>query len=763
MRSEIKLDGTYYKLKQLPTQTLANQMASKVGQGTSEYGDLTTWSAWIQDDWQSGVGKLRPHREQGGFLYGEVESRVPGQLILPTLMTEVTSTNLIKNKNVNADWDIPQTIGSSVPRGAVAFTTPSTTILGAHKYWIYAAIPPGTTLTFALYTNSGSSLPNTLITSTTYVMPETNVGYYWHGVSLTAALSASTQYWLVVYPTSGTFVWARATTQEENAVVFSAYYTGSVWDYLTGYFSLATNHCPLATAATNSGAGLFRFNNQLYAYSNNRLWKYDSANIEWDSVGAITGITAVTGATVFDSTVYFGNEGGDADYTTMNTSEAFTDTGSDGHIFAKFRGLLWRANANYVEYSDDGTTWEPTTTFGDPIYVSDTSDPVTGLCGMGDIMYAATTRGLVPIYPGDVITGGQTWGSYHAQNGARMVEFEGALYITVNGRVVRYTEDGSIQDVWMTRDDDVLAGRIGKVWDLEKTNNWLFALVEATATNGKPTIWAYQNNAWHHFATLPNSASNVSGLAVDYDLFYDKTTQKLWCITPDWCTFCWYISDYSVNPYNDTASAYAKSAWIEWDWFDSPILEAPKDYESVTIMGENLSANRYVEVYWKDDDSTGWELLGTADSNIEELRWTIAMGTRPNTKRFKLGLLLVTKGRTGTPRIRAVRVKYHLMVRDWFRWNLVLDVSGRSISYQMGDDGSRNTTTGAQQKTALDTLVKKVPPFLYQDVDGQQWEVKVTDANFQYTKYEYAEATSTEWWEGVYNIVIESVTQAAYA
>jgi hypothetical protein len=102
------------------------------------------------------------------------------------------------------------------------------------------------------------------------------------------------------------------------------------------------------------------------------------------------------------------------------------------------------------------------------------------------------------------------------------------------------------------------------------------------------------------------------------------------------------------------------------------------------------------------------------------------------------------------------------MVKDWFRWNLQLDVAGRSGAYQMSVDGTRQTLTNAEIKTNLDALIMQVPPFVYMDVDGTYYEVKCTDANFQYTKYEYNESTGNEWWEGVYNIVLEMVTQGAY-
>jgi hypothetical protein len=114
-----------------------------------------------------------------------------------------------------------------------------------------------------------------------------------------------------------------------------------------------------------------------------------------------------------------------------------------------------------------------------------------------------------------------------------------------------------------------------------------------------------------------------------------------------------------------------------------------------------------------------------------------------------------------TPRIHAIRVKYHLMVRDWYRWSLAVDVSGRTSStQQMAEDV--NTLTASQIKTNIDALATQVPPFQYQDVDENIYLVKVNDANFTYTKYVHAEQTSTTYWEGVYRLVIEQVRPGEY-
>jgi hypothetical protein len=298
------------------------------------------------------------------------------------------------------------------------------------------------------------------------------------------------------------------------------------------------------------------------------------------------------------------------------------------------------------------------------------------------------------------------------------------------------------------------------VYDLCLWDKWLVAICASDATGSKPTLWARQDNSWHHIATLPAGSPGATDILKNYSLYFDRTTDNLFVATPDQVTYRIATPQFASNPYNDSLVRYMPSAWVEWDWFDGQVLEAQKDYESVTIMGENFAAGQYVVVYWKDDASTAWELLGTCDSNNEELIWT-DLSTRPNTKRLKLGIAIFTTSAAETPRIRAIRVKYHLMVRDWYRWSLAVDVSGRSGStQQMAEDV--NTLTASQIKDNISALATQVAPFPYQDVDENIYLVKVNDANFTYTKYEYIEHTSTMYWEGVYRVVIEQVRPGEY-
>jgi hypothetical protein len=771
MRSEVKLDSNYYKLIGLPTQQLANQMASKVGQGSSEYGDLTNWSAWIQDDWQDGVGNLRPAMGNG-ILYSEAETRVPNQIILGIYKMSQFDTITPSNSKTDCRYTPNNMVGTftcgsalTTTKAAIAFTTPGT--LNSTTFWAHVWIKcaAGTGILFEVRNNSSGSPGSSVLTSATATQTTTFPGYSWMGVQLafSGTLSTSTQYWLCVSTTSGTFDVGYGTTTYD---VDSKLLISGTWTAQTGkYMMYLTNAGQFVNSiGTNKGAGFFRFtsaSDTLYLWIANRIYKFDNGNLKWTLVGTVGG--NITSVGQMNGVMYFADNAPlIASNYTMDTTETITNVGFAATQYAEAGGYIWQGvDGTTVGYSSDGSTFTSTA----EMVVGTTDRYITGMAILGSEMCVSTNEGLYRITEGDFAVPVLRWGSRRLSNGMQMVNHDGALYAIADNRVYRFTQDLQRQDIWLSREDDFIAGRIGKPVYLCSCNSWLLVYCADAGGTSKPTIWAFQNEHWHNIAVLPDSA--VQGTASDqqnnYAMYYDTTLDRLWILSPQGVTYRIYIPGTAINPYNDTTQNYVPSSWVEWDWFDSPVREADKDYDSVAILGENISSTTPVAVYWKDDASTDWELLGTCTSNYTELRWTLTGGTRPNTKRFKLGIRLNTSSTSSTPRIRAIRVKYHLMVRDWYRWNLVIDCSGRSGAFQESDNGTRNTLTATQIKDAIATLSTQVAPFVYQDVDGKQYEVKITDASFTYTKYEYIEATSTEWWEGTWSLVLEQVTTGTYA
>jgi hypothetical protein len=775
----ITLDGIPYRLRNntLPVQSLANQMAPPLGQGTSTYADLTSWSAWIQETWEEGTGKLQPHKK-AGTLYSEAESRVPGQLILPGIVKQVDNrvvANTIADcrympESMAGSWMIGDSPATH-SKAAVAFTTPAAIHQSIYMAWVWARIGEGVTLKCEIRNNSSGSPGSTVLSSATLGILENNEGWYWHGLGIAAhTLSINTTYWLCFFPLTGTMEIGYGTSPAYPTD--SKRLSGSTWSATTGQAMMHSTNAhhlhPENPDGTASGAFFFRFKSSstaeeagdLYLMPGDVLHQYNPASDFFSYEETSVSDQEFTGGVPFDGQVYLSQPSGahliiEPDLNITSHTEA-------SNAFAKGTGMLWKAIGTEIYYSANpganDWTHTPEMSVGDPDW------PVTSMAEMNGEMYVASADGLFRIAPGDFAVGVAPWDDLHPDNGKSMLNHEGNLYITVNNRIVRYGIDGTFQDVWMSREDDVMDGRLGTVEALATLNGQLIALLGGGKDGHKPTIWAMLGSGWHHIATLPTAAllADTDVFPLRYNMYYDRVTSHLWVITPWRVAYKVYIADQSVNPYNDDDVVYSPSAWVEWDWFLGPIAGARKDFDSISIIGENITATTPVEVYFKDDSSTGWELLGTATSNDTEMRWSIDDGERPDTTKLRLGLLLRTYDGSSTPRIRAIRVKYHTMTKDWFKWSFQVDVSGGEQGPQEGTNAQLSTMTAAEIKASLDDIARAVVPIVYEDIDGQQYEVKIRDATFTYTTYRRNQNTGVAEWEGVYSIACEQVTQDVY-
>jgi len=198
---------------------------------------------------------------------------------------------------------------------------------------------------------------------------------------------------------------------------------------------------------------------------------------------------------------------------------------------------------------------------------------------------------------------------------------------------------------------------------------------------------------------------------------------------------------------------------LETDWHRGGLWRVDKDFDSVTVLGDDIDEDHTVQVYWQDDDSVDWEYLGEVTESGQELRWS-DYTTRPNTKALKLGLALNAKSTllyTGTPVIRAVTVKYHNMITDWWRYNMEIAVHDDQIML----DGVANTFTTAQMVAHLDALSKQVAPVIFSEDGGTTYrEVKVLDAVRRLDKSEFVSGALVNSY--IYNVAIEQVTQGTY-
>lgn len=766
----VTLNSVEYKLKSLPVQQLASQMAPKVSPGESEYNTLSVWSAWVMENWTGGVGNTRPHRSGDGFLYGDVESRVKGQLILPQPVHHVRVYPGAPTSGQERLFNPAETSGySAVSVGTggydalawlVGWPDASTNSPFRATIWVSTA-GVASTVRVSWYDADVMGAPGVTKANGSIAIPAGTMGAFPITITGTSPTNPDpdTVFYLVADVTSGgpVDVWC-GTTRSGNAITYSL--AGSTWTLRgqsgTGIFPLFALEATASNAVMTVRSAVVTSTDTVFIEGQSGLatvttYKYDSGDDDIDIVGEVgTNLTGLNVPPVLYLDRIYIPTTGNLWYTDSAGANEVDTTLSGVTFVGKGNGYLWRANTRTVYYTSDGTTWTSVGDIGYSPFV------VTGMAEMAGTMYVATGDGLYAVLPGDFVTGVGPWGSPDNDNGKFLTNWQGALYAIVDGRVWRYSQDGGLQDVWITKDDDLTSDKIGNVVALGTGTTSLFALVLPSLATGVSSIWALVGQSWHFVTQLPNKITPTS-------ITYDRDNACLWVTGDREYVMKVRENGYAINPYNDVSSKYMPAGWVEWDWFRGNVRENDKDWESVTLWG-NFSSSAYVKVYWKDDDSTNWELLGTVDSDGEELRWS-SSATRPNSKKLKLGLLFITTVPTATPKVEGIRVKYHTMVKDWFRWTLPIDVSGGLNGAQKQEmiNGEYNTLSATQIKSNVDGLAVRTAPFVMKDIDGTQYEVKVEDANFRYTKTEYNDKSSGKEWEGVYTIVVEQVTQGTYA
>lgn len=761
----VKLDGRPYQLVDINryVDALANQMSPKISQGEQRYSALDTWSAWIQSDWQQGLGHVRPAGEDTGYLFGECDTRVPHQIILPPQL-QVSDGETVEDATTDTRF-IPTAVTGSY---TLTTTGPQRRVRQLYHVKaldvsdliiaVYARIPAGSFMSVGIYQQDqgdmGELIANALVGSNIEAP-----GFYWWAANLGGIdLTPDSTYYLVVEPfsASDTVEVAYAT----RSVGPSSVYNGTTWTEQTGKsIPFLSNQLALGTdgwadESAALGAAFFRFNGETYYIRGNSLYSFDNTSNVWNTVGtAGTSANIVYSVAVFGPTVYIATD--EALYT-MNTSETISDSGLDARLLLQYKGFLWRTDGQNLYYTADGGTWVG------PFAMGGSDVVVRGMAGMEGDMYCATDKALMRLAPGDVVEEVFRFGAEDAANGLNMLEKDNALYIPAGGRVFRYGPDGVLLDIWAGRSDDLPRGRLGRIDALCRMNQWLVALVNAQGEGEatRPTVLAYQTEGWHPLTTLPNER-NPLGDATNMALFYDRENSRLWIACNSVGPLYLDIPDYALNPYNLDDYRYEASAWIEWDWFDGSIRELLKDYDSVQVVGEGLSSDTYADLYWQDDDSTEWEYLGRFDRDGKEIRWEYPYTDRPITRRIKLGLRLATKDTNATPRIDAIRLKYHTMTKDWFRFTLPIMVSGVPDTMQQLSDGSVQEYTGEEQMQHLRGLATQELPFLYQDPLGVTYEVKVQEAVFQLTEWDRLPDFSVRW-NGVYTLTLEQITPGVY-
>jgi len=720
----------------------ANQFAAKLATGAGDYDDLQNWSYWVQDNWQ--MGATQKDAEAGGFLYGECETRYPEQILLSRHLHLEMADSLNVYACDASGVTGEETIGSAQTKQKWAIRIGGGASRELDTIWVYLK-NNGETFTVRL-SGETTSAPGTSIVTDTITTDATTPGYAWYKASWASQAITSTAYWISLeVASSGTLPKVAG----DHATPTFKYYDGAAWQSTTDYFGVLLTASAYGAVPLDN-AQVVEFNGELYAIGedNGTIYKRQVAAPGWTAAaGTVTGTQLLN----LGDLLYIALDSTSDVPSYMDTSETVTTFvtssvtwGGVAHL-ANFGGFLWAGLESEAFYTSipgaDSSDWTG------PIVIGLSGERITGMAGLNDYMYVATEKELVYVGFADEVLGVSVWGSPDANNGKGMLHYQGQLFIPLQESLIRF--DGSAMlPVGIDLNEGLPGDLQGNVAALTSTNNWLLMGVNArnTTTQGG-TVWAWTTQGWHHIAHLP------PGLSIS-SLYYRRSNQRLYIGCDSGHVFSLYLPDVA-QVVDTTAPEFAPVGWMETDWFFGGLKEVSKDFESVYISGEDMSAGQYVDVYWQDDDSTAWELLGTVTSDREELRWD-DYTTRPNSRQLKLGLLLRTTSASASPVVRAIRVKYHPMVSDWFRWSFPVLCSDNQ--QELG--GGISTHNARQKRAHLDTLITQVQPFILRDMDGTEYEVKVMGCAIQNDDVEYYNGELR--FNSIYNMTVEAIRNGTY-
>lgn len=736
------------------TRANANQMADKLGTGAGDYSDLTSWTAHTEDDWQAGIGKRDV--DAGGMLYSESETRYPNRLQLPLALVaanQADATNFALNTGYAPGVlkaESTMAIGTTQTYSAIAKAIKGngTKLIGVHILLNNSDAVDSWTI--ALFSSTGSpAVPNSAI-RTVVEYSDSFIGYTNHYITFDDTLTNGTTYHIVVYPTTATQTMNIAVdTSGASAADLTSVYNGSAW---TGAYTGArflmepVMSMPVATAAVSKMI-YFPATGYMYAAAGAVLYRQTDDTAKWVTLHTL-------GATITDlftdGSVLFIGLGDVTAHVQMISDETLSTPGTPvaARLFCSWSlGYLWRAINNVVYRTSDGATWSG------PFEICPTGFAINGMAGQGDYLFVSCDDALYYVGYGDAVYVVTPWGQLNPAEkfGANMVNWQGSLYIPIAQGIIR-SDASAMLPVGPDLGEGLPLFRSGNIGGLATQNNWLYCTV--IGTGGASSVWAYNGQGWHFVAVAP-----TADLLYFTSIYYNRKQQRLYLGTNAGAIF-YVVAVDSPNTIDiGTVTYTATTGSIETDKIFGGLRDVDKDMESVTILGDDIDDDHTVQVYWQDDASETWELLGEVTESGQELRWD-DYTTRPNTKAIKLGLVLNAKNSlipTGTPVVRAIRLKYHNMVTDTFRWGLSIRVSDNQIMV----DGVPNTYTAAQMITHLDAMTKQVAPIIFEDLDGLLYECKILNAqrNIDKTSWENGEKVTTY----IYRLTIEQVTNGYYS
>jgi len=514
-----------------------------------------------------------------------------------------------------------------------------------------------------------------------------------------------------------------------------------------------------------------------YMACGNTLSKWDEDSCTFEVVATYgEGVTA-TGIALFDGYIFIGNGVEDPAVWFDTDADTYGETGisltcaegfdvSGGFLIGYCCDRVYYTNGGRISCDDPNVTPDNGQVIDilddDPpqelegqwnwycvrIGPCNTCDCITGVANiigqqLGDQrLYIATAGGLYQLLPGDLPLYIRDWPIADELNGQGMIEHFGQVYAPVGDGLYRITDQGIFTQIGINQGEPLPCHKRGRHHATLGIGTQIYSLLQPADPDGSASVWAFSNGGWHFVACLPAGEAACG-------LHYSSTTKRLFVCT-DEGVYSLTIPAAGDNPLGLSQARYADSGYLDTGRFTGQLYEVDKYFHSVFIAGRCISDGQRVRVYWRTDEPyapcdgcadtdtlDGWELLGEATENDQELFWPCRDG--PASKRIYFRIELTTDDPTKTPVVDAFRIKYLPNVRDRFSMSFQIPVPRCDLR-----DRCDNLIPDYDQhvwRCCIEDAARSKRPVQLIDIDEREYSVWVTNASEGRAGYRYNQST----------------------
>ena len=617
----------------------------------------------------------------------------------------------------------------------------SVTSSGAGNYklqrlWAYVRSLTGinaSTLNFSVNADSSGSPGAAVTNGTTANAAATDVSYQGAWLSLSCAtlmssLTAATQYWLVVnFTVSGSESLDVLTASDADIDTVYKTYNGSTWTAgTTATAALTAQYVNLHP--DTPPVRFIEWSGFVYALAGKRVYKLTSPtamSVANDGSGIKALGSDITDGMLVQKTADTAAKllvamGTGTDITYWDGVTTWTAvTGIKADRLTQHDNLFWRAandttNGVFVMGTSDYADWTTAGTGGPKARVGDRRYPIVALFSWKGNLYAGKQDGLYAITYSDTYPAAAATiqanklldfsGEIHENTFATWAVFQDDLYFPLANGLARYSSANVLSSVSPEVGLLEQAQQRGRFVALTGTLGQLYALFESSESDWTQVL-AYTGSGWHGLATTDRTGDPGKALLVDSGVFSDSP--RIWLsshcvissfVQPTWTTRRWTYSDRTSSSEvqffaRDSSTLAELAGRLYTSWIDGDLLNVPKYWAEVDVVGANLSASvRYLAVYYRTEETADFTLL--ANVTTEPVQ-TVTIGV--SSRKLQLRFDFISTQSYDSPQMLGYALRYTARpdVQERFQFQVLIADDLRL------HNGAVDTRTARQQWAAL--------------------------------------------------------------